>query len=598
MARFLCWISVFASAASLEFAISCEPCAEPKYVTPDVVLRSGRYGQGPVHKFGQFIGICPGAPRRVRLFDLTIRNGTVIDGTGSPGFKADVAIRGDSVAVVGEVGEHAGTAREIDATGKVVTPGFIDLHTHSDASFLIDPYADSKLTQGVTLELFGNCGMSFCAPLIGGARAMFEERINRSGDELNPTWTDFDGYLTALENAGSTINVATQIGHGTVRAAVMDMEPRMPTPEELDRMTGIFADALDAGALGMSTGLWYAPGSFSLADEVIALTQPAADRGKLYSSHIRSEADDLSGLFPAHAEAIEVGRRTGARIQISHVKAVGPKFWGRGHELIDGMEKARAEGIDVAGDQYPYEWSSTGFSGAMFARWALVGGRQATLDRLADSDTRARIRTDVTYYISRNHSAAGCVVASFPPDQSLEGRSLEDIAEEMGCEPEEAALRLYEQSEGSYVLHSMELKDVDSIAKWPLMAVASDGSSLRAEGPLSSGKPHPRSYATNTVVIEQFVMQRQLFTLEEAIYKMTALPASRLDLKRRGRIAVGQIADILVFDPANVKQNNDFVNPHVYSTGMDYVFVNGKPALENGKPNGRLPGKVLRSLDD
>jgi N-acyl-D-amino-acid deacylase len=532
------------------------------------------------------------------VFDLIIKNGTVIDGTGSTGFKADVVIKGDSVVVVGEVAENYEAAREIDATGKVVTPGFIDLHTHSDSSFLIDSYADSKLTQGVTLELFGNCGMSYCAPLIGGALAAFEDRISRSGDELKPTWTDFDGYLTALENAGSTINIATQIGHGTVRAAVMDMNPSMPTPEELDQMTGLFADSLDAGALGMSTGLWYAPGAFSLADEVIALAQPAADRGKLYSSHIRSEGDDLGGLFPAHAEAIEIGRRTGARIQISHVKTVGPKFWGRGHELLDGMEKARAEGIDVAGDQYPYEWSSTGFSGAIFARWALVGGRQATLDRLADSDMRARIRDIVTYYIARNHSAAGCVIASFPPDQSYEGRSLQDISEEMGCEPEEAALRLYEQSEGSYVMNSMDSKDVDAIAKWPLMAVASDGSSLRDQGPLSSGKPHPRSYATNTVVIEQFVMQRQLFSLEEAIYKMTGLPASRLDLKRRGRIAPGQIADVLVFDPANVKQNNSFADPHVYSTGMDYVFVNGKPALENGKPNRTLPGKVLRSLDD
>ena len=372
----------------------------------------------------------------------------------------------------------------------------------------------------------------------------------------------------------------------------------MPTPEQLDRMKGLIADSLDAGALGMSTGLWYAPGSYSLADEVIAVTQPAADRGKLYSSHIRSEADDLSGLFPAHAEAIEIGRRTGARIQISHVKAVGPQFWGRGHELVEGMERARNEGIDVAGDQYPYEWSSTGFSGAMFPRWALVGGRQATLDRLADDDTRSQIRTDVTYYINRNHSAEGCVVASFPPDQGLEGRDLQDIADEMNCQPEEAALRLYEQSEGNYVLHSMEAKDVDSIITWPLMAVASDGSSLRDQGPLSSGKPHPRSYATNSVVIEDFVVKRNLLTLEDSIYKMTGLPASRLNLSRRGRLAPGQIADLLIFDPKKIKQHNNFINPHVYSSGKDYVFVNGKPALENGKPNGRLPGKVIRSLTD
>jgi N-acyl-D-amino-acid deacylase len=529
------------------------------------------------------------------MFDLIIKNGTVVDGTGSPKFKADVAIKGDSVVELGEISGES--AREVDATGKIVTPGFIDLHTHSDNSFLIDPLADSKLTQGVTFELMGNCGMSYCAPLNENTVDEFKGRTDKYDPDYKPAWTTMDGYLTALEEIGSTINIAAQVGHGTVRRTVMGMEPIMPTPDQLDQMTGIFAESLDAGALGMSTGLWYSPGSYSLADEIIAVTQPAADRGKLYSSHIRSEADDLSGLFPAHAEAIEVGRRTGARIQISHVKAVGPKFWGRGHELVDGMERARAEGIDVAGDQYPYEWSSTGFSGAMFARWALVGGRQATLDRLADADTRARVRSDVTYYINRNHSAVGCVVASFPPDQSLEGRTLQDIADEMGCEPEEAALRLYEQSEGNYVLHSMELRDVDAIVKWPLMSIASDGSSLRDQGPLASGKPHPRNYATNSVIIEQFVNQRGLFSIEEAIHKMTALPASRLALTKRGRIAPGQIADVLIFDPANVKQNNDFVNPHVYSTGMDYVFVNGKPALENGKPTGTLPGRVVRSLD-
>ena len=530
------------------------------------------------------------------LLDLIIRNGMVIDGTGSPKFKADIGVKGNSVIAIGEVSSTA--IREIDASGAVVTPGFIDLHTHSDNSFLVDPLADSKLTQGVTFELMGNCGMSFCAPLNSQTIDDFNTRTNKFDPDYKPGWSTMDGYLSALENAGSTINIAAQVGHGTVRRSVMGMDPCMPTPEQLDHMKSLIAESLDAGALGMSTGLWYPPGSYSLTDEVIAVTQPAADRGKLYSSHIRSEADDLSGLFPAHAEAIEVGRRTGARIQISHVKAVGPQFWGRGHELIEGMERARNEGIDVAGDQYPYEWSSTGFSGAMFARWALVGGRKATLERLADDDIRARIRSDVTYYINRNHSAEGCVVASFPPDQALEGRTLQDIANEMDCEPEEAALRLFEESEGNYVLHSMEAKDVDSIITWPLMAVASDGSSLRDQGPLSSGKPHPRSYATNSVVIEDFVIKRQLLSLEESIYKMTGLPASRLNLNRRGRLAPGQIADLLIFDPKKVKQHNNFVNPHVYSSGMDYVFVNGKPALENGKPNGGLPGKVIRSLND
>ena len=530
------------------------------------------------------------------MFDYLIKNGKIIDGTKKNGFVADIAIIGDSIVEIGEINTPSNV--EINAKGKIVCPGFIDLHTHSDASFLIDPYADSKLTQGVTLELVGNCGMSFCAPLIGGAKKRFEEWIKQSGENLIPNWKDFDGYLEMLEKTGSTINLATQVGHGTVRSAVMDMDPRMPTQNELDQMKGIFADSLDSGALGMSTGLWYAPGCYSLADEVIEITKIAAERDKLYSSHIRSESDDLCGLFPAHAEAIEIGRRTGARIQISHVKAVGKKFWGRGNELIDGMEKARNEGIDVAGDLYPYEWSSTGFSGAIFPRWALVGGREQTLKYLSDSDTRSLIRKDVHYYINRPHSPEGCIVSSFPPDQSMEGKNLKEISEEMKCDPAEAALRLYEISEGSYVQHTMELRDVEDMMKWSLMAIASDGSSMRDEGPLSSGKPHPRSYATNSVIIEEFVTKRKVLSIEEAIYKMTSLPASRLKLKRRGKIIKGNIADILIFEPKNIKQNNNFIDPHVYSTGMDYVLVNGKIALENGKPNNTLPGKVLRSLDD
>ena len=531
------------------------------------------------------------------MLDIKIIGGTVHDGSGLTGVSADVGINGDTIETVGDL-SNADAKLTIDAVGKAVTPGFIDLHTHSDASFLVDPQADSKLTQGVTLEYIGNCGMSFCAPLYGAAKDTLRERLTRGGEgTFEVDWEDFDGYLNALERVGSTINVITQVGHGTVRTAVMGMDNRGPTIDELAHMTRLVEESLDAGAMGMSTGLWYAPGSYSLTDEVIALNQPVADRDKLYSSHIRSEADDLCGLFPAHAEAIEIGRRTGGRIQVSHVKSVGPKFWGRGPEILEGFERARDEGIDVAGDQYPYSWSSTGFSGAMFARWSLTGGRQATLDRLTDDDLRAKMRVDTEYYISRNHGAVGSVVAHFPPDSDYEGMNLQEIGDEMGCEPAEAALRLYEQSDGSYVLYSMEEADVEAIAQWRLMSVCSDGSSLRTTGPLSSGKPHPRSYATNSRYLETFVKERQLVSFEEAIYKMTALPASRLQLTRRGRIARGMYADVLVFDPAAVKQNNSFTDPHQYSTGMDHVIVNGVRAIADGVVTDTTPGKVLRDFD-
>ena len=531
------------------------------------------------------------------MLDIKIVGGTVHDGSGLPGVVADVGIAGDVIETVGDLSD-AEAKVAINAVGKSVTPGFIDLHAHSDASFLIDPLADSKLRQGVTLEYFGNCGMSFCAPLYGAAKDQLRERLTRGGEgTFEVDWQDFDGYLNALERSGSTINITTQVGHGTVRAAVMGMDNRGPTIDELAHMVRLIEESLDAGALGMSTGLWYAPGSYSLTDEVIALNQPVADRDKLYSSHIRSEADDLCGLFPAHAEAIEIGRRTGGKIQVSHVKAVGPKFWGRGPELLEGFERARNEGIDVAGDQYPYSWSSTGFSGAMFARWALTGGREATLERLQDADLRAKMREDTRYYINRNHGAAGSVVAHFPPNTDYEGMSLEEIGDDMGCEPAEAALRLYEESDGSYVLESMEESDVEAIAQWRLMAVCSDGNSLRTTGPLSSGKPHPRSYATNSRHLETFVKERKLVSFEDAIFKMTALGASRLNLKRRGRIARGMYADVLVFDLDNIRQHNSFPDPHQYSTGMDYVIVNGVPAIADGEVTGATPGKVIRDFN-
>jgi N-acyl-D-amino-acid deacylase len=436
--------------------------------------------------------------------------------------------------------------------------------------------------------------MSFCAPLTGMAKTQFEEQLLRRGASLKPYWTAFDGYLKALEKAGSTINIATQVGHGTVRTAVLGMDARSPAPEELDRMVSLVAESLDAGALGFSTGLWYAPGSYSLTEEVIALARPAAERGLLYSSHVRSESDDACGLFPAHAEAVEIGRRTGVRVQVSHVKAVGPKFWGRGGELTEGIERARREGIDVAGDQYPYPWSSTAISGCMFPRWALAGGRTETLKRLADADVRARVKQDTSKFIERFHGPEGCVVAQFPPERKYEGLSLADIAADMRCEPEEAAIRLYEESEGGMVLHSMEDIDVYTIARSSHIAVASDGSSLRTTGPLSAGKPHPRNYATNSRFLEHMVREKKVVGLEEAVRKMTSLPAQRLGLSRRGRIAPGQVADVLVFDPAQVKQHATFAAPHRYSAGMDWVLVNGKAALANGKPTGATPGRVLR----
>lgn len=529
------------------------------------------------------------------MFDLIIKNARLIDGTGGHAYDTDIAVEGDRVTAIGRIDGDA--AQVVDAAGAVVTPGFIDLHTHSDGSFLIDPHADSKLRQGVTLELMGNCGMSFCAPLGGLARSYLDDWMDGYETAPDVDWTTMDGYLNALEARGSTINVAAQVGHGTVRQNVLGMDARSPDVDELAAMERLVAESLDAGALGFSTGLFYTPGSYSVTDEVVALAQVAADRGALYSSHLRSEGADGPGLMTAYEEALEIGRRTGVRVELSHVKCKGVPVWGKGGVVLALIEAARREGLDVAGDQYPYPRSSTLMMGALFPKWAQAGGRDAVLQRISDSDTRAKVRTAIDYNIGLYKGPEAFTFSAFKANPEFEGRHLGDIADDIGTEPAEAALRLFEMGSGQVVLTSLSQEDVDLIAQSSFISVASDGNSLRTEGPLSAGVPHPRSYGTNARFINEYVNTKKTVKLEDAVHRMTGLPAQRLDLKRRGRIAPGYIADIVIMRPDEVRDNATFTDPHQYADGVDEVWVNGTHALSGGQPTGKLAGKVIRSKD-
>ena len=529
------------------------------------------------------------------MYDLLIRNGRVVDGTGAPAYPADVAVAGQEIVAIGKLEGEA--AQTIDARGLVVCPGFVDLHTHSDLSFLLDPTAQSKVRQGVTLELTGNCGFSFAAPIYGQAVRMLEDRVAAYGVPFEPAWRDFAGYLDALAQKGSTLNLAAQVGHGTVRACVLGYDARAPSGEELERMQALVAEALDAGALGFSTGLFYAPGNYARLEEVIALAQVAADRGKLYSSHIRDEGDDSVGLFVALNEAIEVGRRTGVRVEVSHVKCASPSTWGRAADVLELLERARHEGINVCGDQYPYEAGSTLLTGALFPRWALEGGRQATLARLQDAAQRGRVRAGIEDTF-RRRDASRILIATYAPQREYEGHTLEEVARDLECAPAEAALRLYERSDAMVIMFHLQEPDMDVIARAPFIAVGSDGSSLNTTGPLSVGKPHPRSYGTNPRFLARFVREKRLVGLEEAVRKMTLLPATHLGLTRRGRLAPGMYADIVVFDPETVADTATFTDPHRFPVGVPHVVVNGTPVIRDGEVTGATPGRVVRGFGE
>ena len=529
------------------------------------------------------------------MYDLLIKNGHIYDGTGSPAYVADVAVRNGNIVAIGNLEGVA--SKTVDARNLAVCPGFIDLHTHSDISFLLDSTAQSKVRQGVTLEVAGNCGNSVCAPLIGSAVDSFKESTARYTDRFEITWNHFGGYIDAIEQAGATLNLAFQVGHSTVRQCVMGMDSRLPDGDELDQMKRLVADSLDAGALGLSTGLFYAPGNYAGLEEVIELSTVVAKRNKLYSTHLRDEGSQSVGLMVALNEAIEVGRRTGVRVEISHVKCKGPAVWGRAEDILDLFERSRREGIDIAGDQYPYTASSNGLTGALFPRWSLVGGRQATLSRMSDPVANRRIVSEMEKTFHLYGGSEKVVIARLPSNPGYEGLSLRRIADELNCSPAEAALQIYARGDGQVVVHALSEQDMDVIAAHPLISVASDGSSLSTEGVLAVGKPHPRSYGTYPRFIAQFVRKKKRVALTQAIRRMTMLPASRLGLTHRGRIAPGFAADLVVFAPDTVADTASFESPHSYPVGIPHVIVNGSLVIEDGEFTGKKPGKVIRDFD-
>ena len=517
-------------------------------------------------------------------FDIVIKNGKILDGTGNPWYRGDVGIEGDTI---NEIGKNLSGRKAIDAAGHIVAPGFIDIHSHSDMPILIDPMAQSKIRQGVTTEVVGQCGNS-AAPMYESYRE-YRNKFNRNTvpDDFSFDWTTMKSYMKRLEQQGSAVNIAPVVGHGTVRANVLGYENREPTGDELDAMRGHVRDALVDGAWGMSTGLIYPPSVYGKQPEITELAKVVADYGGVYFSHIRGEGDTL---MEAITEACEIGRDSGAPVQIAHFKSSGVKNWGKTKESLALVEKYRGLGVDVTFDQYPYIASSTGLT-ALLPHWAHEGGATKMLEVLRDPVRLAKIKSELRL----NYGWDKILVTSAKDNPQYNGKNIQKIAEMMKLEPFEAYIQLLilENTQVPSVMFGMHEDDVRRVMQSPYGMVGSDGSAIAPTGIWENTVPHPRLYGTFPRVIGHYVREG-VIPLQEAVRKMTGAPAQKVGFRDRGFLRVGYKADITVFNPDTVKDEATFTDPQRYPTGIPYVLVNGAVVVEKGKHTGVLPGKALK----
>lgn len=523
-------------------------------------------------------------------YDVVIRHGQVIDGTGSPPFAADIAIRHGRIVAIGELG-HAGAMRVIDARGMVVTPGFIDMLDQSGRNLLVDGHAPSKIFQGVTTLITGE-GQSV-APLND---TVIEEEAARTA----PTWRTLGGYFDRLQKHGIAVNFGTYVGAATAREMVIGYGDRKPTADELKRMQSIVARAMREGAFGVSTALQYPPATYSTTPELIALAKTAASYGGIYATHMRSEGD---GEMAALDEVFDIARTAHIPVEIFHLKVAGHQNWGDMPKVIAKIEAARAQGLDVSADTYAYTaWGND--LASFIPPWAHVGGTAKLLARLEDPQTRARIENDMRtpsdawsndwLEVPGPHAVEVTAVHN-PSLKELEGRRLDDIARSWHEKPIDTLLDILVKDHAAtdVAVFGMSQPDVKLALKQPWMSICDDAAAQAPTGPLGQGHPHPRAYAAFSRIITKYVREDHALTLEDAIHKMTALPAQRMGLAQRGIVRKGMWADIVVFDPAKLRAPATFEDPKQLAQGMYYVLVNGVPVIAKGKMTPALPGKVL-----
>lgn len=520
-------------------------------------------------------------------YDWLIENARIVDGKGNPWFRGSVAIEGGRISAVGRRVE--GRAEQyLDAQGMYLCPGFIDTHTHSDFSFFVDPAAQSKIRQGVTTEITGNCGGS-AAPWVGAGRR--PERAMGA----NVTWTTMEEYMEALADVDKTLNHAPLVGQGTIRSAVVGRENRPPDEGEMAEMERLLTESLRAGAAGMSLGLYFAPGMYATHEELVRLCRIVGEHGKVTAAHIRDEGTYTVGFVNAVKEFVDLGQKSGTPVHISHLKAHGPEVWGTSEQVLELIEEARTEGVEVTADQYPYEASGGGIIPDTLPH-AFQAGRSAEdiAHDLARPEIRAELHDAVDAAIARRGGADRLFLSTHPQEDVL-GKSIQELSQERGTDPANVVMDLLVESEGKragWTCFSMHPDDVERFMRYPAVMVGSDGSSLSTEGPLSRGNPHPRNFGTHSRVLGLYVRDKGVLQLEDAVRKMTSLPTQTFGLAKRGTLTPGNWADLVLFDLEKVTYAG-FEQPQEYPEGIPYVMCNGQWVVSESAFTGNLPGRAL-----
>jgi len=533
-------------------------------------------------------------------FDLMLRGGTVVDGTGGPGRRADVGVLGDRILAIRDLDAvtDGDVQVELDVGGRVVAPGFVDPHGHSDGSLFLDGALASHLHQGFTTQLSGNCGESL-APITDAGREIVDLALRTH--ELEARWSTFAEYLDRVAEQPLGPNVAFLVGHGTIRGSVLGPDARTPTPNELAAMVEAVEAALDAGAIGLSSGLIYAPGVHAPPEELEALVAATARLGGLYATHMRNEAADLLRSIEEAVRTIRAAGE-GARLQVSHLKCGSRTVWGRAGEALALLEAARAEGLDVAADQYPYTAAGTTLTTILPPALQALGV-DACIEALADPHLRDVVRAEIALGVSGWENVAsdpgwaGLRISNAGSRPEWAGRSLQELADELRADPADLAFDVLVENrlDVSVLIDCMTEPDIETIMAVPWIAVCTDAEGRRPGHPiLDAGRPHPRTYGTTARVLGRYVRERQVRSLETAVAKLSSVPAGRLGLHDRGVIREGAMADLVVFDAETVLDRATGMEPARYPVGIDHVVVNGRVAIRDGVETGERSGRLLR----